>query len=159
MKNVQSNRGHELSNGETRRLSHSESDLLSPNSPNHYSITPDCLKFSKSMSSRRLRHLTCLQTIYIFWRGSVHFAQKYWHPVRDHKKSTLLRNPNGNRTVFYQFKNGENMALTKTSTEKTSNGMNCIGRQLLLQLIFAGTVHRSQGMTLQRAVIDCRVEF
>jgi hypothetical protein len=28
-----------------------------------------------------------------------------------------------------------------------------------LRLIFAGTVHRSQGMMLQRAVIDCRMKF
>jgi hypothetical protein len=51
------------------------------------------------------------------------------------------------------------MALTKTPMEKTSNGMKFIGRQLLLRLIFAGTVHRSQGVTLQRAVIDCRMKF
>jgi ATP-dependent exoDNAse (exonuclease V) alpha subunit len=31
--------------------------------------------------------------------------------------------------------------------------------QLSLRLLFAGTVHRSQGMTLQRAVIDCRTKF
>jgi hypothetical protein len=59
-KSVQSNRGYELFVGEARRLSYSASYLLSPNSANHYSIAPECLKFSKSMSSRRLRHLTCL---------------------------------------------------------------------------------------------------
>jgi hypothetical protein len=69
MKSGQSNRGYELSVGEARRLSHSVSDLLSPNSSDHYSITPDCLKLSKSMSSRRLRQLTGLQTIDTFWRG------------------------------------------------------------------------------------------
>jgi hypothetical protein len=60
LKSVQSNRGSELSVGEARRLSHSASYLLSPNSSNHCSIAPDCLKLSKSMSLRRLRHLTCL---------------------------------------------------------------------------------------------------
>jgi hypothetical protein len=40
-----------------------------------------------------------------------------------------------NRTVVFQFKNGETMALTKTSMEKTSNGMKFIARQLLLWLI------------------------
>jgi hypothetical protein len=64
-----------------------------------------------------------------------------------------------NRTLVFQFKNGEPMTLTKTHMEKTSNGMEFIGRQLLLLLIFAGAVHRSQGMTLRRAVLDCRLKF
>jgi hypothetical protein len=128
MKSVHSNLGYELSVGETRRRSHSASYLLSPNSSNHYSIAPDCLKLSKSMSSRRLRHLTCLQTINSFWRGSVHFAQKYWHPVRVHKGSTLSCNTNENRAVVFQFKNGETMALTKIRMEKTSNEMQFIER-------------------------------
>jgi hypothetical protein len=89
MKIVQPNRGYELFVGEVRKLSHSASYLFSPNSPNHYSIALDCLKLSKSISSKTLRHRTCLQTIYIFWRASVHFAQKYWHSVRVHKRSAL----------------------------------------------------------------------
>jgi hypothetical protein len=60
MKSVQSSRGYELPIGEARKVSHSASYLLSPNSSNHCSIAPDCPKFSKSMLSRRLRHLTCL---------------------------------------------------------------------------------------------------
>jgi hypothetical protein len=52
-----------------------------------------------------------------------------------------------NRTLVFQFKNGETMALTKTFIEKTSNGMKFIGGQLLLRLILAGTVHRSHGLT------------
>jgi hypothetical protein len=64
-----------------------------------------------------------------------------------------------NRTVVFQFKNDETMALAKTPMEKTSNGMKLIEQQLLLRLIFAGTVHRSQGTTLQRADIDCRIKF
>jgi hypothetical protein len=104
-----------------RRLRHSASYLLSLNSSNHYSITPGCLKLSKSMLSRRLRHLTCLQAIYTFWRGSVHFAQEYWHPVRLHKGLTPSCRTNENQTVVFHFKNGETMALTETSMEKTSN--------------------------------------
>jgi hypothetical protein len=73
-KSVQSNREYEFSVGEARRLSHSASYLLSPNSSNHCSIALNCLKFSKSMSSKTLRHLTCLQTRVLFWRGSIHFA-------------------------------------------------------------------------------------
>jgi hypothetical protein len=61
--------------------------------------------------------------------------------------------------MAFRFKNGETMALTATTMEKTSNGMKFIGRELLLRLILAGTVHRFQGMMLQRAVIDCDMKF
>jgi hypothetical protein len=94
-----------------------------------------------------------------FGGGSVHCAQKYWHPVRVHKGSTLPCTTNENRTVVFQFKNGETIALAKTPMEKISNGMKFGGRQLLLRLILAWTVHKPQGITLQRAVIDCRMKF
>jgi hypothetical protein len=42
---------------------------------------------------------------------------------------------------------------------KQSNGMKFVRWQLPLRLLFAGTAHRSQGITLQRAVIDCRTKF
>jgi hypothetical protein len=42
---------------------------------------------------------------------------------------------------------------------KVSNGMKFAGWQVPLRLIFAGTVHRSQDMTLHKAVIDLRTEF
>jgi hypothetical protein len=56
-------------NGGPRRFGHSASYLFSLNSSNHYPTAPDCLKLSKSISSRRLIRLTCLQTIYPFWNG------------------------------------------------------------------------------------------
>jgi hypothetical protein len=64
-----------------------------------------------------------------------------------------------NRTVVFQFKNGETMALKKTPIEKASYGMKFIGRQSLLRPIFEGTMSRSQGMTLQRVVIGYRMKF
>jgi hypothetical protein len=64
-----------------------------------------------------------------------------------------------NRAVVFQFKNGETMALTKTPMEKVSNGMKFMGYQLFLPLIFAGTGHGSQEMTLRRAVIDLCMKF
>jgi hypothetical protein len=101
-----------------------------------------------------------LNDIYIhFGGGSVHFAQKYWDPVRVHKESTLSCNTNEKPNSGFQFKNGETMALTKTPMEKILKRMKFIRRQLLLPLISAGTVHRSQGMMLQRAVIDRRMKF
>jgi hypothetical protein len=53
-----------------------------------------------------------------------------------------------NRTVVSQFEDGEAMALTRSPMEKTSNGMKFIRSQLPLRLIFARTLHRSQGVTL-----------
>jgi hypothetical protein len=94
-----------------------------------------------------------------FGGGLVHFTQKYWRPVRVHEGSTLSCNANEKLHSDFQFKNGETLTLTKTPMEKTSNGLKFIGRQLLLQLIFAGIVPRSQEMTLQWAVIDCRMTF
>jgi hypothetical protein len=70
-----------------------------------------------------------------------------------------FRNANDNRTVVFQFNNDETMGLTKTPIEKTSNGMKFIEYQLFLPLIFTGTVHGSQEMTLQRAVIDRCMKF
>jgi ATP-dependent exoDNAse (exonuclease V) alpha subunit len=64
-----------------------------------------------------------------------------------------------NRTVVFQFEDGETRALMRIPMEKTSNGMKFIRCQLPLRLIFAETVHRSQGMTLQRAIIDYRTRF
>jgi hypothetical protein len=43
--------------------------------------------------------------------------------------------------------------------EKVTNGMRFKRWQLPLRLMFAGTVHRSQGMTLGRVVVDCRSNF
>jgi hypothetical protein len=59
-----------------------------------------------------------------------------------------------NRTVVFQFKNGETMALTKTFIEKTSNAVKFIGCQLPSRLILAGTVLRSQ-----QAGIDYHTKF
>jgi hypothetical protein len=43
--------------------------------------------------------------------------------------------------------------------EKTSNGMKFARWQVPIRLVYAGTVHRSQGMTLQRAVVDLKRNF
>jgi hypothetical protein len=65
-----------------------------------------------------------------------------------------------NRTVVLEFDDGETRTRTRIPMEeKGSNGMQFVTCQLPLRLIFAGTVHKSQGMTLQRSVIDCRTKF
>jgi hypothetical protein len=64
-----------------------------------------------------------------------------------------------NRTVVLHFDDGQTRVLTRIPMEQTSNGMTFREWQPPLKLLFAGTVYRSQGMTLQRAVIDCRTKF
>jgi hypothetical protein len=71
-----------------------------------------------------------------FGGSSVHFAQKYWHPVRVHQSRRCRAIQMTNRTMVFQFKKGETMPLTKTPIEKTSNRMKFIGRQLFLRLNF-----------------------
>jgi hypothetical protein len=104
MKSAQSNRGYELSVGEARRLSHSASYLLSPNSSNHYSLTPYCLKLSKSISSEDWDTWPAFKRYTHFGGGSIPFAQKYWHSVWAHKGPTPSCSTNENRTVIFQFK-------------------------------------------------------
>jgi hypothetical protein len=63
------------------------------------------------------------------------------------------------RIVVIQFENGEQLTLSRIPIEKMSNGIKFERWQIPLRLIYAGTVHRSQGMTLYRAVIDLRRSF
>jgi hypothetical protein len=49
--------------------------------------------------------------------------------------------------------------LTRLPMEKPSNGTPFIQWHIHWRLLFAGMVHRSHGMTLERAVIDCRAKF
>jgi hypothetical protein len=53
-----------------------------------------------------------------------------------------------NRTVVLQFDDDETRTWTRIPMEKTSNGMKFIRCQLPLRLVFTGTVHGSQRMTL-----------
>jgi hypothetical protein len=43
--------------------------------------------------------------------------------------------------------------------DKKLNGVEFVRSQVPFRLMYAGTVHRSQGMTLDRAVMDCRTQF
>jgi hypothetical protein len=64
-----------------------------------------------------------------------------------------------NQTVVFQFDDNDTRTLTRIPMEKKSNGMIFVRWQLPIRLMFAGTVHKSQGMTLNKAVIDCRTKF
>jgi ATP-dependent exoDNAse (exonuclease V) alpha subunit len=63
-----------------------------------------------------------------------------------------------NRTVV-QFNDDETRVLTRIPMEKISIRIRFVRCQLPSRLVFVGTVHRSQGMTLEPAVIHCRTKF
>jgi hypothetical protein len=63
------------------------------------------------------------------------------------------------RVVVIRLDTGEEITLPRIPMEKVSNGMKFARWQVPLKLIFAGTVHRSQGMTLTKVVIDLRSGF
>jgi hypothetical protein len=53
------------------------------------------------------------------------------------------------RTIVLQFDDGQTFTLTKIPFDKCLNGMTFRQWQVPIREVFAGTVHRSQGMTLQ----------
>jgi hypothetical protein len=61
--------------------------------------------------------------------------------------------------VVVKLETKEALALSRILLEKVSSGIKFPRWQLLLWLIYAGTVHGSQGMTLGRTVIDLRTNF
>jgi hypothetical protein len=54
----------------------------------------------------------------------------------------------GNRTIVVRLEQDEIYALPRMPLAKKSNGIEFVRWQVPLKLFFAGTVHRSQGMTL-----------
>jgi hypothetical protein len=63
------------------------------------------------------------------------------------------------RAVVVKFDDGVERTLTRIPMEKVTNGMKFQRWQIPLKLVFAGTVHRAQGTTLSRSVVDCRSNF
>jgi hypothetical protein len=55
--------------------------------------------------------------------------------------------------------NGQDVTLPRIPIQRISNCIKFRRWQVPLRLISAGAVHRSQGMTLNRAVVDLRVPF
>jgi hypothetical protein len=64
-----------------------------------------------------------------------------------------------NRTAVLRFDDGHERTLRRMCLHKTSCGISFNRWQIPIRLVFAGTVHRSHGMTLGRVVIDCRSRF
>ena len=55
--------------------------------------------------------------------------------------------------------NDENVYLVRMDLEKEYNGMKFIRTQIPIRLCYASTVHKSQGQTLDRVVLDLRGNF
>jgi hypothetical protein len=62
-------------------------------------------------------------------------------------------------TVVARLDNGQEITFPRIPMEKDSNGLKFVRWQIPLRLVFAGTVHRSQEMTLGRAVVDLRTHY
>jgi hypothetical protein len=62
-------------------------------------------------------------------------------------------------TVVVQLDNGQEVTFPRIPMEKESNGLKFVRWQIPLRSVFAGTVHRCQGMTLGRAVVDLPTQF
>jgi hypothetical protein len=63
------------------------------------------------------------------------------------------------RAGWVTLDNDQNVTLPRIPTQKVANGIKFRRWQIPLKLVYAGTVHCSQGMTLNRAVIDLRALF
>ena len=62
-------------------------------------------------------------------------------------------------SVIVQFEDGSSYTIPRIRFSGQSNGIHFTRLQIPLRPIYAGTVHKSQGMTLERGVIDLRSNF
>jgi hypothetical protein len=65
----------------------------------------------------------------------------------------------GEWTVLVHSDINDSKTLTRIHMEKCLKVMSFVRWQLRPRPVFAGTVHRCQGITLAKAVIDCRPRF
>jgi hypothetical protein len=65
----------------------------------------------------------------------------------------------GHLTLVVSFGPEDEYTFGPIRMEKQLNGAEFVRWQVPFRLMYAGTVHRSQGMTLDRAVMDCRTQF
>jgi hypothetical protein len=65
----------------------------------------------------------------------------------------------GHLTLVVSFGPEAEYTFGPIRMEKKLNGAEFVRWQVPFRLMYAGTVHRSQGMTLDRAVMDCRTQF
>jgi hypothetical protein len=63
------------------------------------------------------------------------------------------------RLVVVKLDTKQELTLARIPMEKLSNGMKSARGQVSIRLIYVRTVHRSQGITVKRAVIDSRSHF
>jgi hypothetical protein len=65
----------------------------------------------------------------------------------------------GNRALVVAFGPETEYTFGAIRMDKKVNGVEFVRWQVPFRLMYGGTVHRSQGMTLDRAVMDCRTKF
>ena len=62
-------------------------------------------------------------------------------------------------SVFIKLDNNQTYTIPRIKFKTQTNGIHFTRTQIPLKPLFAGTVHKSQGMTLDRGVIDLRSSF
>lgn len=61
--------------------------------------------------------------------------------------------------VIIEFENNEKVTLPRINFPGETNGIIFTRHQIPLRPIYAGTIHKSQGLTLKKVVVDMRSEF
>lgn len=78
--------------------------------------------------------------------------------VKGKRANVIQVGPTG-RTVQVVTSNGDTHTLPRICFHGTLNGLSFLRRQLPVRLAYAGTVHRAQGESLARVVVDLRRSF
>ena len=65
----------------------------------------------------------------------------------------------GNFSTTIKLDNGNEFSIPRINFKGSSNGIQFSRKQIPLKMVYSGTVHKSQGMTLDKVVIDLRTSF
>lgn len=76
--------------------------------------------------------------------------------VKNQRCYVVNRTPN---SVIIEFEDKSTKTLPRINFEGETNGIKFIRHQVPLRPLYSGTIHKSQGMTLDRVVVDLRSDF
>ena len=65
----------------------------------------------------------------------------------------------GQQTVLVKFEDGHERVIPRIAFKTQTNGIKFTRTQIPFRTLYAGTIHKSQGLTLNRVVIDMRSKF
>ncbi len=76
--------------------------------------------------------------------------------IKNQRCYVVNRTPN---SVIIEFEDKSTKTLPRINFEGETNGIKFIRHQVPLRPLYSGTIHKSQGMTLDRVVVDLRSDF